>query len=69
MVRFTLYVKVRRFLMEIEYIIRHDITHRLYFITIQGDETDLQELSKHLEGLDVVKRNVRPQMIRNVGDD
>lgn len=56
-------------MVEVEYIIRHPITHNLYFTTIQGDEEDLQELSKHLEGLDVVKRNVRPQMIRKVGGE
>lgn len=47
--------------MEIEYIIKNPISRELYFTTVQGEKEDIKDLCEHLESLDVVKKNVRPQ--------
>jgi len=56
--------------MEIEYTIRNDKTNGLIFVTVQGDEEDIEVLCEHLEGQTVVKKNIRPQhMVKVKGVD
>lgn len=45
---------------------RNDKTKGLIFVTVQGDEEDIEGLCEHLEGQTVVKKNIRPQHMVNL---
>lgn len=47
--------------MEIEYTLKNEETEGSIFVTVQGEEEDIEKLCKHLESHKVEAKNIRPQ--------